>query len=165
MHLGEIQHIQQLCAQLHALDLLLGSVPLQQHSSLNLNTIFSECLADTEIPDTTPTEYSTNTEKLDALCIIVNTVPRFDLIPAILIDIYKKLLQGVIYRNVYRHSDINKSRDPTCSEVLQLLPTLDEELKTSLCDRFNALINKGKCKCVSILVMTLTTYSGTFPPP
>ena len=70
-----------------------------------------------------------------------------------------------MYWNVYRHSNINKARNPTCSDVLQLLPGIDEASKTSLCDKFDAIISKGNYGFASVLVMTLTTYNDTLPVP
>lgn len=169
MHPGETQYMQQLRAQLHALGLLFGSVPLQQpqQPNLDLDAILSEGLTNTELQGEVPVEGPIDTEKLYMLYMSVNAVPRFDLIPATLVNIYKTSLQGMTYQNVYCHSGMNKPRNPTCSEVLQLLPRLDEVLETSLSDKVNTLINTGKCNChyASLLIIILTPYSGTIPVP
>lgn len=132
------QDIQELVLRLLALDRLLGSVPLHQQQDLHLDTIFSEDakalgLKDIKSPNTTPLW------DVGGLYKVVDTVPRFDRIPATLLDICKTSWRGRTYQNVYRHSDITGSRDPTCSKVLQLLPKLDRLLETFLSNKINSV--------------------------
>ena len=122
-------HTQRLRAQLRALDRILGSVPLEQRNGLKVHDAL------TEAPDT---------EKPGPLREIFYTTPRAELIPKILVDIYDASLENRTYQNVYRHSDPTKSRDPTCSEVLRLLPNLDSLLQLALSNKFEAITNNGK---------------------
>lgn len=132
MHLD---HSQGLVSRLLALDRLLGSMPLHQRQNLDLARVSEDI----------------NTRTLwdvEELYRTVDTVPRPDRIPAILVDICRLSWQGRIYCNVYRHSDIDQSRDPTCSEVLQLLPKLDILLETSLHDKIKAVVSSGRKSCL-----------------
>ncbi|KAJ8110661.1 hypothetical protein OPT61_g6547 [Boeremia exigua] len=107
------QTLQELRLRLIVLDQLLGSVPLQQQQQeLDFGTLLSEDFI-ASISDEVATQ---------GLYKIVKTVPRFDLIPAVLV-------------NVCRY----KTRDPTCSEVLALLPRLDKFLELSLYEKINAI--------------------------
>lgn len=139
-----LQDMQELVPRLLALDRLLGSVPLHQQQDLDLGSNYSEDAKaldqkDIETQDTAPSW------DMGELYKVVDAVPRFDRIPATLVDICKTSWRGRIYQNVYRHSDIDKPRDPTCSEVLQLLPKLDLLLATALSDKINAIVSLGRC--------------------
>lgn len=136
------QEMQELVLRLLALDQLFTSVPLHQQQDLDLDSnLFEDAkvLGLEDIRDTMPLW------NMGELYRVVDMIPRFDRIPATLVDICKTSWQGKIYQNVYHHSDIKKSRDATCSEVLQLLPELDRLLETSLSDKINAIISLGGC--------------------
>ena len=55
-------------------------------------------------------------------------------------------------------------RDPTCLEVLQLLPRLDGFLETSLSDKINVIVGLGRCTAYSVPLMCLKTTLHTVPP-
>jgi hypothetical protein len=126
----KIHEAQQLRAQVRMLDKILASLPLERHNELNLNAILSANIMDT-------------TENSGTLREIVDTVPSSRMIPAILIDLYMTSLRDRIYRNEFQHSDTSKTRNPTSSEVLQLLPELDKNSKTSLRVKFDAVLDRG----------------------
>lgn len=141
---AKLQHMQELLVPLLALDQLLGSVPLQQQRNLDLEAILPEHSKDPEVQEVA-SRYTTLSWDVGELYKVVDTVTRFDLILVTLVYICKTSWQGRAYENVYRHSDINKPRDPTCSEALQLLPKLDRVLETSLSDKINAILDLGRC--------------------
>jgi hypothetical protein len=136
--------MQELLTRLLTLDKLLGSVPLKQQRNLDLEVIFSRDLQYSESQGVA-SQYPEPPSDVDELYKVADTVPRPDLIPATLVYICRTSWQGRTYENVYRHSDIHKPRDPTCSEVLQLLPKLDQVLETSLNGKINAIVGLGKC--------------------
>jgi hypothetical protein len=145
---AQLQYLQKLHSRLHArllaLDQLLGSVPLQQQRYLDLEAILPE---DTNDPKSQEFISPYRNYSWDALELfkVVDTVPRFDLIPTTLIHVCKTSWQGRIFKDVYRHSDINEPRDPFCSEVLHLLPKIDQVLGTSLSGKMNSIVSLGKC--------------------
>jgi hypothetical protein len=145
---AQLQYLQKLHSRLHArllaLDQLLGSVPLQQQRYLDLEAILS---GDTNDPKSQEFTSPYRNYSWDALELfkVVDTVPRFDLIPATLIHVCKASWQGRISEDIYRHSDINEHRDPFCSEVLHLLPKIDQVLGTSLSGKMNSIVSLGKC--------------------
>lgn len=140
---AQLPDMQELHARLLALDQLLGSVPLLQQRSLDLEAILSNDSKDANLEEFASLHIAPSWDA-ETLYKVVDTVPRFDLIPATLINICKTSWQGRIYQNVYRHSDTDITRHPTCSEVLQLLPKLDRVLETYLNDKINAIMGLGR---------------------
>jgi len=139
-----LQDMQELALRLLALDQLLGSVPLHLQHGLDLDTVFSEDvnskalgLEDIEASNSTPSW------DVGDLYKVVDTIPRFNRIPATLIDICKTSWRGRTYQNAYLDSKIDEPRDPTCSEVLQLLPRLDRLLEMSLNNKISAIVSLG----------------------
>jgi hypothetical protein len=145
---AQLQYLQKLHSRLHArllaLNQLLGSVPLQQQRYLDLEAILPEDTNDSKSQELTSPYRKFSWDALE-LFKVVDTVPRFDLIPATLIHVCKTSWQGKIFENVCRHSDINEPRDPFCSEVLHLLPKIDQVLGTSLNGKINSIVSLGKC--------------------
>lgn len=140
----QMQQMQELLLRLIALDQLLDSVPLQEQREYDLEAILLKDFKDPKSQEVAE-QYTTLWRDVGGLYKVVGTLLRFDLIPATLVYVCKTSWQARIYENVYRRSDINKSRDPTCSEVLQLLPKLDRVLETSLSDNINAIVGLGRC--------------------
>ena len=145
--------LQELLVRLLALDRLLGSVPLQhlqrQHN-LDLDVTLSKEL-EHPILQEAAARYTTLTFDMNNLHWTVDKVPRFELIPEILVHICKTSWQGKVFENVYRHSDMNRSRDPTCSEALSLLRKLDKASGSRLRVKINTILRSGMCidLCVS----------------
>ncbi|KAF1978272.1 hypothetical protein BU23DRAFT_564510 [Bimuria novae-zelandiae CBS 107.79] len=139
VHSAQMQHLQELLARLLTLDQLLGSVPLQQQRNLDLEAALSTTSRDLKLQGDVA-RYTTLSSDVEELYRILNRIPRFDLIPATLLYIFKTSWQGRIYQNLYRHSDVAKPRDPTCSEVLHLLPKLDRILETSLSIKISSIV-------------------------
>ncbi|KZM22962.1 hypothetical protein ST47_g5894 [Ascochyta rabiei] len=151
--------LRRLASQLLALDQLLRSVPLHQQQDLSLDTILSD---DAKAPGPCHIESQNATPHRYMIILheVIDAVLRFNRIPATLVNICKASWRGRIYQNVCRNSDINTSRDPTCSEVLQLLPKLDLLLDTSLGDKINAILSLNQ-----MLVMNfydIRDQSGAF---
>jgi hypothetical protein len=144
---AQLQYLQKLHSRLHArlltLDQLLGSVPLQQQRFLDLEAILPEDNNDPKSQEFTSQCRNYSWDAIE-LFHVVDTVPRFHLIPATLIHICKTSWQGRIFENVYRHSDTDESRDPICSEVLHLLPEIDQVLGTSLSVKISSIVSSGK---------------------
>jgi hypothetical protein len=163
---AQLQYLQKLHSRLHArllaLDQLLGSVPLQQQRYLDLEAILPE---DTNDPNSQEFTSPCRNYSWDALELfkVVDTVPRFDLIPATLIHVCKTSWQGRIFEDVYRDSDINESRDPFCSEVLHLLPKIDQVLGTSLSGKINSIVSLGKCYQLFITHTSFNQLSAVPP--
>lgn len=154
-----------LLIRLIALDQLLESVPVKEQWKLDLGAISTEDFTN-PVLQAAEARYTTLSLKTLYLHKIVEGVPRFDLIPATLVYVCKVSWQGKIYENVYSHSDVNKSRDPTCSEVLPLLRKLDRTLGTRLRVKINAILRLGEhispsCPCIHELIV----YSQAFPVP
>lgn len=140
--------MRKLTSQLLALDRLLSSVPSHREQDLDLDTGFS---GPAKSPSPNEKDQSCTVE-VGELYKIVDAIPRYDLIPATLIHICKTSWQGRIYQNMYRRSDVDNVRHPTFSEVLKLLPKLDQLLETSLSDKVDAVVSSGQCR-----------YIGSFP--
>lgn len=137
-----LQDVHGLILRLLALDQLLGSVPLHQQRDLDLDSTLLEDAKALDLKGVASLNSAPSWD-LGELYEVVDTVPQFDRIPATLLDICKTSWRGRTYQNVYRHPDINKPRDPTCSEVLQLLPKIDRLLETSLSDKIDAIVSLG----------------------
>nr|QTA73108.1 hypothetical protein [Epicoccum nigrum] len=132
-----LQDMRKLTSQLLALDRLLSSVPSHREQDLDLDTGFS---GPAKSPSPNEKDQSCTVE-VGELYKIVDAIPRYDLIPATLIHICKTSWQGRIYQNMYRRSDVDNVRHPTFSEVLKLLPKLDQLLETSLSDKVDAVVS------------------------
>ena len=139
--------LQELLVRLLALDQILGSVPLEhlhRQQNLNLDAIFSKESNDPILQEAAA-RYTSLTFDMDNLHKTVDKVPRFELVPATLIHVCRVSWQGRIFENVHRHSDINKSRDPNCSEALSLLRKIDRISGTRLRVKINAILRSGRC--------------------
>jgi len=157
---SQMHDLQELTVRLLALDQLLGSVALQEQHDLDLEAVLSkDCGA--------PESQKAAAWSLEELYYVVDTVPRFDLIPATLVDICRTSWQGRVYENVYHRPDANEPRNPTCSEVIQLLPKLDGVLKTSLNNELNAIVALGRCGRFRATshILELTPFSTAFSVP
>ncbi|KAF2676354.1 hypothetical protein K458DRAFT_183571 [Lentithecium fluviatile CBS 122367] len=119
-----------LCLKLRAIDGLLHSAPSWHRLVLDFAAI---------IRSDTTTQSVADTEVLDHLPVLLARMRRPDLIPDTFVDLYTTVLKGRIYRNENRCSDFRKGPDPTCSEVLRILPVIDHQLGTSLSAFFNAM--------------------------
>lgn len=152
-----MHYLQELTVRLLALDQLLGSVALQEQKDLDLEAVLSkDCGA--------PNSQEAAAWCSEELYYVVDTVPRFDLIPATLVDICRTSWQGRVYENVYRRPDAKASRNPTCSEVIQLLPKLDRVLKTGLNNKIIAIVALGRCGrfCATSYIFELTALVPAF---
>lgn len=120
--------------ELRAIDSFLRSTPIEQHHQLNLNA-----LASRDAAQGTTTEEDGSSNLLE----LVGENLRPDLIPATFIEAYTSALRGRFYINESRCSDFTKGRDPTPSQVRELLPTFDKALGTSLRSHFDAVNERG----------------------
>lgn len=139
-----LQDVQELALRLLALDQLLGPTPSHQQQDIDLDTITSEDVNSEAVvwKDIEPSNTAPLWDVIE-LYKVADTVPRFDRIPATLVDICKTSWRGRTYQNTYLHTGNEESRDPTCSEVLQLLPRLDRLLEISLHAKINAIVSLG----------------------
>jgi hypothetical protein len=168
----ELRDTHQVLIRLLALDRLLDSVPLQQQrkkqqqqqlqQNPDLDVILSIENSDPVLQEAAA-RYTTLTLDNRNLNRIANQVPRSDLIPATLVHICKTSWQGEIFKNVYCHSDMSKSRDPTCSEVLSLLRRFDRALGTRLRVKINAILRSGRCISLLFCLQHRANYLQSRP--
>ena len=133
-HIFDVVAAGALALKLRALDAMLCSTPEAHHRELDLAALAQS--------DTT-TQTVADTEMLDGLRALVKPLRRPELIPDAFVELYTAALQGRVYINVFRNSEPYKGPNPTCSEVLRLLPDIDNLLDTSLCAHFDPLNDQG----------------------
>jgi len=123
-----------LILKLRTIDGLLCSTPIGRHRQLDLTAIVQSDATMQAIADT---------DTAQDLQILVRHLHRPELIAATFVELYTTALHGRIYCNVYRCEDDLLGPDPTCSEVLGLLPAVDQLLDTSLREYFDAVNDQG----------------------
>jgi hypothetical protein len=124
------QQARGLVHQLRVLDAALHELPVKQHRDFEFATF----------------EYTTTplrAREVKDLLYIVSSCSRPDLIPQVFLKAYKAALHGQPFINEWNVSDLRMGSDPTCSDVLALLGSLDALLDTSLRARFDAMNATG----------------------